>query len=185
MTLRSLFLGIVLVLVACLLYAFSTFEKVDANKDLLKSYPSFESQNFYGKTFNEKGLLTQEINAQNVKYYKDRDLIKVHKGSLNFFEHQEKDSKAYNVKADNVLFYLEKESYLNGNVILTPLNKDAPFSKILTDKVKIDLEKNIISSDAQITIIGPKYINIAEGFIGDLNKKTIDLKGNPHATYQP
>ncbi len=184
MTLRSIIVSIILILVAVSLYTYSNFNKVDESKSIIKQYPSFIANNFTTKVFDKDGFLKNKSSTQEVEYYSNKDLILATNSQIYMYD-KDSTQKAYSLHADKTSFIVGKSGLLQGNVIIKPLSNDTTFSSITSDDVHINLIENKVYSDKELVIKGTSFENKGQGFVVNLDNKTIEIKGKPHATYQP
>lgn len=187
MTLKSFIYAVSLFVISVMVCMLAKTEEPEENKDLLSKYPSFEAENFNGKIYNEQGILTHDLTAGKLSYYKEGDTVLMGNSTLDYYIiKNNRGSEVYRIEAEKVNYKIDRTAELSGNVRLTPSGgRAAGFNEITTPSVNFDVEKNQLTSKENIIIRGASFTIWGNDYVGDLDKKTFIIKENPHARYLP
>lgn len=185
-TLRSFIIAAVLIIIAGLMYHFSSMTGQLSDEEIMIRYPTFEAKNFNAEIYDKQGRLTHSLTADDVSYFQHKDYIQVNNITGMFYNQwQGKPVEGWQVTADSGYMVFNLYAKLQGDIKVTPHDKEAWVKEIATPSVFFNIVKNTISSEDEITIKGDKFINKGSDYIVDLNNKTFVIKENPHAAYYP
>lgn len=187
-TLRSIIIAAMLTVVAALLYHFSSLTGRLSNEEISNRYPTFVSKNFKAELYDTEGNITHSMFTDEVKYHENKKLIEVTGIDGIFYEKRDdaKSNEGWNLKAKEGVIVYNDYADLKGGVSITPLTPSASeVQEVATAAVHFDINSKIISSPEEISIRGTRFTNTGSDYVIDLNKKTIVIKDNPHAVYNP
>lgn len=86
-TLRSIIIAGCLMIVAALLYRYSNIQGQISSEELQARFPTFTAKDFSGQVFDTDGIIQYSVNAQEMTYYQDKDLINLVKPIGYYFDH--------------------------------------------------------------------------------------------------
>lgn len=186
-TLRSIFIAIILVIIAIFIYHYSIITGELSNRDIYRRFPSFTATDFSGDYFDKYGRLTYAFSADEVKYFKLEDKISLSKLSLLYNDYKQNSQSfgSWKLNASSGEVVIKSYAKLFGDVELKSTFAGAPIKQITTPSMFFDFNSNQIYSKDTIVIEGGQFKNQGSNYLVDLNKKTFVIKENSHALYHP
>ena len=129
-------------------------------------------------TYNEEGALTDVLEAETAKFYPDERQSLMESPRL--FSHN-LDDDTWSASSDNGHFAHNRELLtLSNNVVLS---NDTNLVVLKTEKMKIDLVRNIAISKEPVTVTHGGSTTRADGMIADLDSQTVRLRPNVESIY--
>ena len=152
------------------------FEKSAQHRALPKTY----LVNTRTITYDEKGSLTEILEASDVRYFpnKKRSFIT----EPRYYAHNG-NNRTWSVTSDRARFLDKVEIlFLEGNVVLTD---DQNGGHLMTEAMQISLRKKIATSDKPVTFTQGLNITTANGMVADMNKEQLRLMPDVESIYAP
>lgn len=129
-------------------------------------------------TYNEEGALTDVLEAQTAKFYPGQRQSLMESPRL--FSHN-LDDDTWSASSDNGEFaHNRKLLTLTNNVVLS---NDTNLVVLKTEKMRIDLVRNMAISKVPVTVTHGGSTTSADGMIADLDSQTVRLRPNVESIY--
>jgi lipopolysaccharide export system protein LptC len=129
-------------------------------------------------TYNEEGTLTDVLEAQTAKFYPGQHQSLMESPRL--FSHN-LDDDTWSASSDNGEFaHNRKLLTLTNNVVLS---NDINLVVLKTEKMRIDLVRNMAISKMPVTVTHRGSTTRADGMIADLDSQTVRLRPNVESIY--
>lgn len=184
-TKRSVILGIILSILAALLYYISISIQKTKSSSFMDDYPTFSATNFKSKSYDKSGQLYLDFKALNINYYDKQDKAVVTRPDLLYheIENNKVTDKIWSMHADNATIYKNEKINASGNILFKPLFEHSIIN-VKANTLDYNLKDNTISTNDFIRIKGQNYENSGYNFKADLNTNIVSIKGSPNAIYQ-
>lgn len=150
---RKRYIAIVFGLVA--LMAYLAMDTISPNKQHQQRHtlePDFIIQGLQAEYFSEEGLLNQQIDAQAARHLPENDHTLFEKPSVIIRNGTQPE---WGLRAEKGVLKPDKHLSLIGHVQVIPFHKDKPAYTLTTERLDIDLNKEIAETAEQVLIEGP------------------------------
>ncbi len=179
---------------AYLFYHWSTQVDRNIENSILEAKPTFVAEGFTSYVYNADGNLYQVVNAENVEYYRNVELMQLVKPDVKYFPQLDQENTSlkevasgegefWRMTADSGIINNDDNVMLSGNVKLTNSNKLALVHEVLSDFLEFDLTTNDVRTPDRVTMIGQDFINTGVGFSGNTKTRNFTLNEDCHAKY--
>ena len=158
------------------------------NNDKLKieystEEPTYQSQKMVTLAYEPTGKLGYKLIAEEVKHYAELKNTWFTKPFVTVFS---KDAEpGWTIKADRAKLTNSRQLYLYGNIEVDNLEQNPQIKQIIADNAHIDLVTQNISSDSEVTLLGPFFSSTGLKMTGNLREKTANLIDNVATKYTP
>lgn len=178
---------IVTILTALAIVAYMTLSEQTSNEEIIPDAladqePDYIIVGLETDSFDDQGLLTQQISAQKAIHYPKDDITLLEKPTV--ILHEENQPK-WGVRSDSGRLLKDQVIDLNGEVIIVPLQSTGNDFSLTTASLHIDLQSQIADTDATVIIESDNSELNAQGMTIDLQKQLVNFKSQVRGRHVP
>jgi lipopolysaccharide export system protein LptC len=145
--------------------------------------PTYQSQHMVTLAYEPTGMLGYRLVAEEVKHYAELKDTWFTKPLVTVFN--KNTDPGWTIKADQAKLTNSRQLYLYGHIEVNNLEENPQIKQIITDSAHIDLVTQNISSDSEVTLLGPFFSSNGLKMTGNLKEKTANLIDNVTTKYLP
>ncbi|SUT93002.1 LPS export ABC transporter periplasmic protein LptC [Actinobacillus lignieresii] len=179
---------ILLIIVAALAGSYVSQQKPenDGLEQLIKKEgnPDYTGNRITTSVYDLKGKPQYFAEAKEIKRYQNTELTEFIQPLVELFD-AETALKQWKVSADYAEITKEKILNLDGNVKLQALDKNARLQKIETDKLRIDLNTQDISTESVVKSVGLGISTTGTGLKGNLKRQVATITKDVKTYLEP
>ncbi|GAD88177.1 MULTISPECIES: LPS export ABC transporter periplasmic protein LptC [Vibrio] len=160
---------------------------INQEQEVIQVEPSTELPMFTGRqvtntTYDLDGIRSYKISSEKLDHYATSGDTLF--DNLIMYVYRDGTVEEWQVVSDTAVLDKNHQLTLAGNVIATNLLPDASFETLTTDKMTIELDSKDFSSDVQVTLKGPQFLNIGQAMQGNLDKNEAVLFNHVKGIYE-
>jgi len=178
---REYWVGILLLAVAAGLYWYSLKAGEQAPAFNAEAEPDFVARTLRSRAYDAHGRLSAQIAADGMQHYQAQGLTEFEQPVYLLYP---KDSDGvWKLQSRQGQLTQNRHLLLDQDVVITAIEPNEPLRTILTERLELDLETMVMTSDAAVRAEGETFTLDAVGLWADLNLNTLELKQDVRATY--
>lgn len=135
--------------------------------------PDFIAETLKTVIYNEKGVLSHEIEAERMEHYSSLKFSRFE--YPNYTLYPKNSSSPWYVKAKEATLYNNNRVILKNSIRILATEEGSLIHEIHGKTLELDLNTNIISSDQDIIVYGENFTMTGSGLIIDLNSTQMTI----------
>ena len=147
----------------------------------LSHQPLYQSSEMMSIFYDPSGKPRYKIVALQVEFFDERKETLFQSPNITLYD--ENGEAKWHIQSNNARLTHDKLLYLNDNVQLNNLLPDIQLQTIRTQKAKVDLVTQIVTSDDEVIIQGANFTSHGTGLLGNLREKTAKILKNVTSYY--
>lgn len=166
-----------------------TTQSTGENKSSAALLPDYYGEGLKNKTFNDKGALDSQFEAQRSVHFPDRRVAEL---TLPKFTTTADDGEEWVIKSLlGTHFEDDKKVFLKNDVVISPANpalletNQNKFATIFTDELTLFTETKIAQTDKPVEVIDFHSRINAVGMIINIDQKRVEFLSQVNAKYEP
>lgn len=145
--------------------------------------PTYQSEKTNTVVYSPAGTLNYRLVAQHVEYFSDDAVSYFTLPVMTSYDSNNK-VPTWSIRSDRAKLTNDRVLYLEGHVEVNALTPDSQLRKIATDKAKVNLITQDVSSDDQITLYGTSFNSSGMKMRGNLLSKNAELIEKVRTSYE-
>lgn len=144
--------------------------------------PMFTGTNLYNTSYDINGLRNYKIHSTSLEHYAQTGKTVFHQPKL--IVYREGNVDEWIITSDTGVLNKDYELTLNGHVVARNTLEGSSFDKLTTEMMLLNLKTKDFSSDEEITMIGPQFINIGNAIKGNFDANVATLFNQVQGKYE-
>lgn len=177
---------VLLSIIALVLIGLQQTENINNNQliiDYNTDQPTYQSQHMVTLAYEPTGMLGYRLVADEVKHYAELKDTWFTKPLLTVYDKNTEAS--WTIKSDQAKLTNSRQLYLYGHIQVENLEPNPQIKQIIADNAHIDLITQDITSDSEVTLLGPFFSSTGLRMSGNLQERTANLIDNVVTKYTP
>ena len=178
---------IVTILTALAIVGYMTLDdqqelEVVISDTLADQEPDYIIEGLDAESYDEQGMLTQQISAEKALHYPQDDITVLEKPAVILHENNQ---PKWGVKSNSGRLLKNETIHLSGEVIILPLQSNGSDFSLSTASLNIDLIKQIADTDDTVLIESDNSQLNAQGMTIILDKQLVNFKSQVRGRHVP
>lgn len=178
------FFTAILIITALILIGFQQTENGDQlTFEYNSEYPTYQSRQMATLAYEPTGKLGYRLIAQEVEHYAELKDTWFTQPILTVYDKNTQPS--WTIKSDRAKLTNSRQLYLYGNIEVENLEANPQIKQLFADNAHIDLITQDITSDSEVTLLGPFFSSTGLKMSGNLRDRSANLIDNVRTEYTP
>jgi lipopolysaccharide export system protein LptC len=175
-----------LFILALLLYIPSWLQepaKVPQNADIRALTPSYMAHNLTTTIYDQNGERNHQVFAASMEHYDQLGFVLFQEPQYTIYQND--NEPPWQLTANKGTLYDNNIIQLERAVKIVNLAPEYFVQQITTDRIEVNLETKMMTSESPVTIIGPDFVVNSNGFNANLNTQQYELIDHVQTVYTP
>lgn len=177
---------IVTIITALVVAAYLTLDEEQDNKKIAlnatQSEPDYIISGLSLENYNDKGLLNQQIESESATHFPHDNSVVFEQPKIIL---RQGSTPQWGITSNNGQLIQDKQLVLTGNIQVVPMQEDEGAFSLSTEKLTIDLEKQIADTDSKVLIESDKTKLTAIGMKMNMNDQVTTFKSQVRGIHDP